>query len=379
MDYENWLNRLAFNISLQPTPFPVEAQGPYRIVSSAMEFMDGAGSQPFILQVSFTEPHDPEEISPPYWNMYPPEDVPDRCAGPEVLKDLGDRARWLYAVEQQVTPPSEANWRRYVSNYLGMLRLLDDQLARLLGHMQQKDILRNTIVVYLADHGDYLMDYGLARKGVGLPESLVRIPMVWSGWGIRPKGSATSAFVSNADLLPTFCEALGAPIPHGVQGRSLWPLLLGEDYPQDEFRSIYSGVGLGGLCYERSDNIPYSITVDPATPNRIAHYDEVNKVTHSGTQKMVRMRDWKLIYDMMGYGQLYHLSSDPCELRNLFGDPSVAHQQAELMAELAMWTIRCQDSLPEYSQGVKYETKWPRKHNWYSSYRRGIAPKAFIP
>jgi arylsulfatase A-like enzyme len=109
------------------------------------------------------------------------------------------------------------------------------------------------------------------------------------------------------------------------------------------------------------------------------HYDEINKVTHSGTQKMVRWGDWKLIYDMMGYGQLYHLTSDPGELKNLFGDPSAAHQQAELMAELAMWTIRCQDSLPEYSQGEKYVTKWSRKHNWYAPYRQGIAPQAFIP
>jgi arylsulfatase A-like enzyme len=379
VEYEHWLGVLFSNISLQPTPFPVEVQGPYRLVSSAMDFMDGVGSQPFILQVSFVEPHDPEEISAPYWNMFPPEDLPERCAGPEALAVLGFRAQWLYGVEQRGTPPSEANWHRYKSNYLGMLRMLDDPLARLLAHMRQEDLLKNTIIVYLADHGDYLMDYGLARKGVGLPECLVRVPMVWSGWGIQPKSAAGSAFVSTADLMPTICEAKGAPIPHGVQGRSLWPLLQGEEVPQGEFRSIYSGVGLGGLYYDRSDDVPYSITEYPATANRMPGYDEINKVTQSGNQKMLRMGDWKLIYDMMGYGQLYHLTSDPCELKNLFGDPSVAHQQAELMAELAMWTIRCQDSLPAYFEHEKYVTKWASVHNWYVPYRHGIAPKPFIP
>ena len=118
--------------------------------------------------------------------------------------------------------------------------------------------MSKTIIVYLADHGDYLMDYGLARKGVGLFECLTRIPMVWSGYRIQPSSAGKSAFVSMADVMPTLCEAMGAEIPHGVQGRSLWPLLTGQSYPAEEFRSIYSSVGLGGLYYVKDDNIPYS-------------------------------------------------------------------------------------------------------------------------
>ena len=85
---------------------------------------------------------------------------------------------------------------------------------------------------------------------------------------------------------------------------------------------------------------------------------------------MVRMEDWKLVYDMMGYGQLYNLSSDPCELINLFGRPEYAEMQSRLMEELAMWVIRVQDSLPTGPQNVKYQTKWPAEHNWFAPYRR---------
>ena len=94
---------------------------------------------------------------------------------------------------------------------------------------------------------------------------------------------------------------------------------------------------------------------------------------------MLRMGEWKLIYDMMGYGQLYHLPSDPAELDNRFGRPGDAAIQAKLMAELAMWTIRNQDSLPTGPQNRKYQTKWARPHNWYAPYRHGTAPVAFIP
>jgi arylsulfatase A-like enzyme len=348
-----------------------------------MEFIDGAGDQPFLLQIGFSEPHDPEQVPAPYWDMFPPDSVPDRCAGPEALKQMGYRAQWLYG-HQESGFPSEKNWRRYKSNYLGMLRLLDDQLARLQNFLDEKKLTQNTILVYSADHGDYLMDYGLGRKGVGMPESLARIPMVWAGPGIKSSSAGTSAFVSMVDFFPTVCEAMGVDIPQGVQGRSLWPILQNQEYPREEFRSIYCTAGLGGLYYEASDNVPYFLPDGQRAQMQRLHagtagYDELNKVTQSGLQKMVRMGDWKLIYDMMGYGQLYHLPSDPCELRNVFGQPHAAKEQMELMAELLMWTIRAQDSLPTGPEGVKYQTKWSAQHNWYAPYRQGTTPEAYIP
>lgn len=372
--FEKWLKDLHYNVALEPSPFPVETQIPYRIISDAIEFMRTSGDQPFFVQVSIPEPHDPEQVPHPYWNMFPPEAIPDRCVGPEALSKLGNRAQWLDRLQKAGFPATEKDWRRYVSNYLGALRMIDDQVARMLDFMEKAGLLDNTIIVRVSDHGDYLMQYGLARKGVGLSESLTRIPMIWSGPGIKPRPDvAKSAFVSLADLMPTLCEAMGAEIPVGVQGRSLLPLLRGKDFPADEFRSIVSQVGVGGLYYEASDDIPVSIALQDRG------YDELDKVTQSGNQHMVRMGDWKLIYDMMGYGQLYDLASDPCEMTNLFNQPGAAAEQAKLMAELAMWTIRNQDSLPTGPQNGKYQTKWARPHNWYAPYRHGTAPVAFIP
>jgi len=372
--YERWLKGLHFNVALEPAPYPLETQLPYRIVSDAIDFMRTSQGQPFFVEISFPEPHDPEQVPRPYWDMFPPDEIPDRGAGPEALAHLGDRAQWLDRLQTAGFPATEKVWRRYVSNYLGALRMIDDQIARLLAYMEKAGIIDNTIFVMLADHGDYLMQYGLARKGVGLPECLTRIPMTWWGKGIKPRREVTEqAFASMADVMPTICEAMGAEIPIGVQGRSLLPLLRGEDYPAEEFRSIVSQVGVGGLYYEASDDIPVSIAEGHGG------YDELNKFTQSGNQQMVRMGDWKLIYDMMGYGQLHNLKADPYELNNLFNEPSVAAEQAKLMAELAMWTIRNQDSLPTGPQNGKYQTKWARPHNWYAPYRHGTAPVAFIP
>ncbi|MEG9436625.1 sulfatase-like hydrolase/transferase [Edaphobacter sp. HDX4] len=375
--FEEWLKGLHYNVAEEPSPFPLETQLTYRITTDAIRFIEDSSSQPFLLQISVPEPHDPEQVPTPYWNMFPPESVSARCAGPEALSSMGPRARWEYNLQQDNFPDTEKQWRRYVSNYLGALRMIDDQVKRLTEFLDQKQLTRKTLVVFTADHGDYLMDYSLGRKGVGLYEDLTHTPQIWWGYNVKHTSAGKSAFTSMADLMPTLCEAMGAEIPAGVQGRSLWPLLQGQDYPAQEFRSITSSAGVGGLYYEEEDHIPTSISHDKDRPGS---WDELNKVTQSGNQKMVRMGEWKLVYDMMGYGAMYHLKQDPCELHNLFGNQKYKDIQATLMAELAMWDIRLEDTLPTGPQNGKYQTKWPRAHNWYSPYHRGEAPpNPFIP
>jgi arylsulfatase A-like enzyme len=383
--FDAWMRKLGGgSVSLEPTPFPPEVQYSYRIVSDAIEFIDSARTQPFLLQVGFPEPHAPQQVPAPYWNMFPPDALPERAAGPEALAKLGYRARWLFDLEQHAAQPDEANWRRYVSNYLGALRMIDDQLARLVAHLDARGLTEDTVIVYLADHGDYVMDYGLGRKGVGLSEALIRIPMVFAGGGVRASHALDQACTSIADVMPTLCEAMRAPIPPGVQGRSLWPLLRGEPYPKEEFRSIYAGVGVGGLFYDADDAVDFTKASSggggaSGGEGEGLLSDTLNKVTQSGNQKMVRMGRWKLIYDSYGYGQLYDLAADPHELRNLYGRPEQARAQAALVSELLMWTIRVQDDLPTGPQNRKYQTKWPTQHNWYAPYRKAPADSPFVP
>lgn len=138
----------------------------------------------------------------------PPESVPARGVGPEVLEQKGYKWRWLRGLEEDANPGYDLLWRRTRSNYLGMLRLIDDQLGRLLSFLESRGLRENTLIVYLSDHGDYFCNYGLIHKGVGMPEDLIRIPMVWSGAGVKRQGVNTSAFVSTADVMPGRCAKL---------------------------------------------------------------------------------------------------------------------------------------------------------------------------
>src|SRR3546814_20149298 len=106
--------------------------------------------------------------------MFPPDKVPPRAAGPEALEKLGVRARWLFELEERADVPDEAHWQRYVSNYLGALRMIDDQLVRLVKHLGARGVVENTVIGYVADPGDYVMDSRPGRKGVGLPGARLR-------------------------------------------------------------------------------------------------------------------------------------------------------------------------------------------------------------
>lgn len=352
---DEWLEALDHGVSLQPTPFPLECQPPWRVVRDAIECVDHLDDRPFFLWLTFAEPHNPYQVPEPYFSLFPESELPDRVAGPEAIAQKGGKWRWERRMIERKRPGYDEHWRRYRANYCGMIRLLDDQIRRFVEHLEAKRLLDGTIIVFTADHGDYAGDYGLQRKGVGLPECLIRVPLVFVGPGIEPSAPGRDEFVSLVDIMPTLCEAIGAEIPYGVQGRSLWPMLTGQDYPRDEFRSIYAELGYGGLHYAEDDTPP--LHFEWGGPS----FDELNSLTQSGNMKMVRMDRWKLAFDMMGRGQLYDVESDPGELSNLYEAAEFRQVRTELLEELLKWCIRTEDDLPS----GRYVPKRARR-NWYA-------------
>jgi len=173
------------------------------------------------------------------------------------------------------------------------------------------------------------------------------------GCGVQARDNGTD-FVSIADILPTVCEAIGRPIPLGVQGRSLWQMLTGADYPAAEFADIVTERGFGGLPYPADARPPLHF------PYEGTRYDELNSVTQSGSSRMLRHDRWKLYEHVGDAGELYDVEKDPMELHNRWDDPSLRKVKADLTQRLQRWSVRLTDDLPK---GV-YEPLLAR-HNWY--------------
>jgi arylsulfatase A-like enzyme len=349
--FDAWLAGLDHGVHPEPTPFPLERQLPYRIASGAIEAIEEADPErPMFLWASFPEPHNPYQVPEPYFSLFAEDEVPDRVAGPDAIPRKSEKYRWLRTLIEEKRPGYDDGWRRYRANYLGMLRLLDDQIRRLVEHLGPR--ADNTVVVFLADHGDYVGEYGLQRKGAGMPECLMRIPLQFTGPGVAAQ-PRRDELVSMVDVLPTLCALAGAQVPEGVQGRSLAPLLAGQDPPPGEFDSIYAELGYGGVPYGVDERPPLHF------PYEGASFDELNSVTHSGGQRMVRLGRHKLLMDGEGRGELYDLDADPAELSDRFDDPECAAVRDALLVRLVRWTVRVADDLPTGAYRPKTVP-----HNW---------------
>lgn len=354
--FTDWLVSIDHGPATEPTPYPVEVQYPVRIVDDAMgQLRHRDPDRPMFSWVSFPEPHNPYQAPEPYWSLFDPEGVPDRLIGPEGAAIKGGDFAWLRTLVEEKRPGYDEMWRRYRATYCGMMRLIDDQVARLHEAIQH-ELGDNTMIIYISDHGDYVGDYGLQRKGAGMPDALMRVPFWIAGAGVEPIMDDTS-MVSLVDLLPTVCELVGSPIPLGVQGRSLAPLLRGEDGPEarSAFSTVYAESGFGGAARgvdERPElHFDYHGT----------GYDELNTVTQSGSTRMVHDGRWKLLFFSDGRAELYDTVDDPAELHDLAGAPECRERLLGLQGDLLWWMTNLGDDLP----GGAYRTRRPR-HNWMS-------------
>ena len=370
-NFNRFLHQTNFYMSKEATPFPVNEQLPSKIIKTAEDFADKTAKEgsPFFMWVSIPEPHNPYQAPEPYYSMFPPESLPPVIAGPETITKKGN----MYVVEKEILEKGYGDYEQQIprirSNYYGMLRLIDDQIKSLVGHLKESGELENTVILFVADHGDYVGEYGMIKKGAGVPESLTRIPMIWYGPGIVKSNGPHEAHVSNIDIMPTICDMLDVDFPDGVQGRSLWPLLQGKEYPREEFSSIMVQHGYGGLRFVNFEEYdPYNDD-GTVTKGRIAA-DELNTWTQSGRLRMLRKGDYKLVYDMQGHGELYNLVEDPSEINDLYKDSKYTGKKTELLEDLIAWELRAQDPLPRphANKSRRYGIKKDPKNYW-SPYR----------
>lgn len=356
--FDKWLRGIRHGVTTAPSPYGLECQLPYRMVTQATNWVRGLkDNQPFLMWLSFSEPHNPYQVPEPYFSMYPPDRIPPPRGGWDGWKKRGFKWRFTGELGRKGLPDYEALLPRQRANYLGMIRLIDDQLRRFCGELEQMGRFENTIVIYVSDHGDFAGDYGLMRKGVEMPESLMRVPFIVKGPGVVARTGANPAHVSLVDVLPTITDMLGIPNPDGVQGRSLWPLLSGGEVPAGEFDCVYAEQGYGGLDYDEADKIDFSRGLSDDI-----YFNELNVYSQAGLQRMVRQDDWKLIYDTQGAGQLYNLRTDPDEDRNLFDDPAYASERARMVEKLLKMTIRASDTIP--NQGWAKQAKHHPRGYW---------------
>src|SRR5690606_4512528 len=118
--------------------------------------------------------------------------------------------------------------KRLVAVYYGMVSFMDKYVGHILDALDRLGIADNTLVVYSSDHGDYLGQHGLCKKGAFHYEDGIRVPLIARWPGHIPVGRADASLQSLVDLAPTFLAAAGAPIPGLMQGVNQLPVWTGD-------------------------------------------------------------------------------------------------------------------------------------------------------
>lgn len=298
--------------ALHPTSYIAE-EAEQRLAASA------GSEDPFLLYVSFPDPHHPFTPPAEYYDRHRPEDMPlpatfgqDHARSPEHVRRIDARRGTPDVDPMMLWAPTEEQYRHALAAELGSIEFIDDSVARILAALEASGHADDTVVVLTSDHGDVFGDHGLMLKHFTHYRGAVRVPLVIAGAGAA--GQVTE-LVSSADIGPTILDLTGLAPLEEAQGRSLVPLLEGDP----------TGWRTSLLIEEDQ---PYGIDGMPG-PVRL-------RTIVTDRLRMTR-------YAGLAEGELYDLAADPDETANLFADPAAAPLRAAADSALADALMRVAD------------------------------------
>ena len=214
-------NGVAYISIIGRSLIPPELLPETRITDQMVALLEKHATQNFMLTASWSPPHDLWVIPEPYYSLV------DR--GKIALTGTADVPPWdrgpSWKLGQIMGPQG---LREYAAIYYGMVKYIDDQVGRILQKLDELGLADNTLVIFTSDHGDMVGAHGCIGKSLqGFYDDLVRIPLLVRLPGRIKPGTVIDAPVSQIDLMPTILDYAGQPVPEGLHGRSLRPLLDG--------------------------------------------------------------------------------------------------------------------------------------------------------
>lgn len=308
---------------------PFEHSKPRFLELETRDFLRRHRDEPFLLYVNFLEPH------MPFFGPFDDEHRLDEVIVPSNFEDpleenepesyRAARARLLEEGWDDLPLKIEADWRRLIANYWGLVHEVDKAVGGILTELESLGLAENTIVVYTSDHGDMMGSHRLITKGYSY-EECERVP-----WIMRVPGMTSrhvEAPVSHIDLVPTLLDAMGLEPKADLPGSSLMPLIAGERDPDPVFVEWHPG----GILADVDINPGGSIR-KPGAP------------TGNAFRQIVTPNGWKLTLHTDEHHQLFNLKDDPGETTNVFGEAAYRERVAELTAQIYAWQARVGDSV----------------------------------
>ena len=282
---------------------PEEYQFESFVARESIRFLKRYGTrQPFFLIASFLKPHDPFMPVERFARMFRPEDMrlPETWGKVDLAKAPAEvrRSTERNGPTPELNKPEAA--RRRIALYYASLAQMDEALGKVMAALRELDLERNTVVVYTSDHGEMLGDLGLWQK-FQFYEGSCGVPLLMRAPGVTPAGAVSKMPASHVQVLPTLAELCGVSVPADLDGKGM----------VEQLRS-------------------------PATAREAVIYSEYALRTR-GAKYMIRRGNLKYTFRTHDREELFDLSADPQEMRNLALEVGSRQRAAEMKDALFRW------------------------------------------
>jgi arylsulfatase A-like enzyme len=278
------------------------------VAPAAISALARKPKEPFFMSVGFFETHR---------SFFAPSSVRDR----------------VYSLPPPFLPDTP-EIRQDVAAYKASARALDHGIGAVLNTLNETGLDRRTLVICTTDHG---LAFPTAKASV--LDRGIGVMLIIRGPGFMG-GHARDELVSHIDIFPTICDLAGIPNPAWLQGRSLVPLVYGDEEP--------------GLRREIFAELTYHAAYEPQRAIRTDRYKYIRRYDDypypvlpncddSPSKDAYLARGWAT--RKVSREALHDLFFNPGEGRNLIDDPLYAEVAADLRARLHEWMARTADPL----------------------------------
>ena len=268
------------------------------VADAGIRFIDEHQDKPFVLMMSFIEPHHQNDKD----DYPPPDGYRERYTARWTPPDLAHLPS--YNKGQDTTVGGSAG--QHLGGYCGMVKRLDEGFGRVMDALKSLGLDDNTIVLFSSDHACHFKTRNGEYKR-SCHDSSIRVPTLLAGGPFR-SGRCIEQVVSLVDLPPTLLDACGLDVPATMQGRSLMPLVRGETegWPEEVFvqiseaqigRAVRTGRWKYSVCAERGqddghggaaeyhEEFLYDLKHDPYELKNL-----IAKNSHSEVRRVMRQR-----------------------------------------------------------------------------------------
>jgi arylsulfatase A-like enzyme len=281
---------------------------------AAIPWLEKKRERPFFLWVHLFDPHSPYD---------PPAEFGGRFTAEKIDHRLGEHM-FLARVCNGNETLAPGQLEQIQTLYDQEIAYADDQLGRLVAAARAAGGDRRTVIAVGSDHGEAFMEHGLLLHLITLYDEMIRVPLILHDPERLPRGARIASQVRNVDIAPTLLELAGLSAPTGIDGRSLLPLVRGE---------------------ERGDRVAYVHT------DALSHLEFYEKHLPNAQVKRFevlaarRTRREKVIFSLIpGRRESYDLAADQGEQRDLQASDAGRFEAGH--ADLQRWLAESRASAP---------------------------------